>query len=86
MREATSHAASYNRHMLTTRCRHRFAGFLLACWAVVQAVAGAIKYAESLGTPPLISLIEDVYAQPTANLREQLAELLALPRQKLGHG
>ena len=27
--------------MLTTRCRHRFAGFLLACWAVVQAVAGA---------------------------------------------
>jgi hypothetical protein len=41
VREATSHAASYNRHMLTTRCRHRFAGFLLACWAVVQAVAGA---------------------------------------------
>ncbi|MBP6608158.1 MAG: thiamine pyrophosphate-dependent dehydrogenase E1 component subunit alpha [Deltaproteobacteria bacterium] len=49
-------------------------------------IADALKYAESLGTPPLISLIEDVYAQPTANLREQLAELLALPRQKLGHG
>jgi 2-oxoisovalerate dehydrogenase E1 component alpha subunit len=46
----------------------------------------ALTHAESLGPPPLISLIEDVYAQPTPQLREQLAELLALPRQKLGHG
>lgn len=46
----------------------------------------ALAHAESLGPPPLISLIEDVYAQPTPQLREQLAELLALPRQKLGHG
>jgi pyruvate dehydrogenase E1 component alpha subunit len=46
----------------------------------------ALTHAESVGPPPLISLIEDVYAQPTPQLREQLAELLALPRQKLGHG
>jgi hypothetical protein len=40
VREATSHAASYNRHMLTTRCRHRFAGFLLACWAASRRWPG----------------------------------------------
>lgn len=51
-----------------------------------EEIADALKHAESVGPPPLISLIEDVYAQPTQNLRDQLAELLALPRQKLGHG
>lgn len=48
-------------------------------------IQAALAHAESMGPPPLISLIEDVYAQPTPQLREQLAELLALPRQKLGH-
>lgn len=51
-----------------------------------EEIMAALQHAESLGAPPLMSMIEDVYAQPTANLREQLAELLALPRQKLGHG
>lgn len=51
-----------------------------------EEIVDALKHAESVGPPPLISLIEDVYAQPTQNLRDQLAELLALPRQKLGHG
>jgi hypothetical protein len=32
-----------------------------------------------------VSLIEDVYAQPLPILKEQLAELLAMPRQKLSH-
>lgn len=50
--------------------------------AELQAALAAV---DSIGTPPLVSLIEDVYAQPLPILKEQLAELLALPRQKLGH-
>ena len=53
---------------------------------ITQEISAALAHVESVGPPPLMSLIEDVYAQPTANLREQLAELLTLPRQKLGHG
>jgi 2-oxoisovalerate dehydrogenase E1 component alpha subunit len=51
--------------------------------ALSDEVTACLKHAESVGPPNLMSLIEDVYAQPTANLREQLAELLAMPRQKL---
>jgi pyruvate dehydrogenase E1 component alpha subunit/2-oxoisovalerate dehydrogenase E1 component alpha subunit len=53
---------------------------------ITQEISAALAHIEHVGTPPLMSLIEDVYAQPTAPLREQLAELLTLPRQKLGHG
>lgn len=53
---------------------------------ITQEINAALAHVEMVGLPPLMSLIEDVYAQPTANLREQLAELLALPRQKIGHG
>jgi pyruvate dehydrogenase E1 component alpha subunit len=53
---------------------------------ISEEITAELKHAESVGPPPLVSLIEDVYAQPTANLREQLAEILAMPRQKLGHG
>ena len=53
---------------------------------LTEEISAALKHVETVGTPPLISLIEDVYAQPTAQLREQLAELLTMPRQKLGHG
>lgn len=49
-------------------------------------IMAALQHAESVGPPPLSSLFEDVFAQPTANLREQQAELEAMPRQKLGHG
>ena len=49
-------------------------------------IMAALQHAETVGTPPLSSLFEDVFAQPTANLREQQAELEAMPRQKLGHG
>jgi len=51
-----------------------------------EEITDALRHSESVGPPPLMTLIEDVYSQPTANLREQLAEILAMPRQKLGHG
>lgn len=53
---------------------------------ITQEINAALAKVDSVGPPPLMSLIEDVYSQPTANLREQLAELLSLPRQKPGHG
>lgn len=52
---------------------------------ITEEIAAALRHAETIGPPPLVTLIEDVYSQPTPNLHEQLAELLALPRQKLGH-
>ena len=51
-----------------------------------EEIMAALKHAESLGPPPLSSIFEDVYAQQPANLREQYEEILAMPRQKLGHG
>jgi 2-oxoisovalerate dehydrogenase E1 component alpha subunit len=53
---------------------------------LTEEIGAALTHAESLGPPPLLSIFEDVFAQPTANLREQYAELNAMPRQKLGHG
>jgi pyruvate dehydrogenase E1 component alpha subunit/2-oxoisovalerate dehydrogenase E1 component alpha subunit len=49
-----------------------------------DAVRGAIAVEEACGPPPLRSLVEDVFAQVPARLEEQLAEIAALPRQKLG--
>ena len=48
-------------------------------------VRDSIARVEQLGPPPLESLIEDVYEQPTWLLREQLAELSAGPRAKSPH-
>lgn len=48
-------------------------------------ITDCLKHAEGVPPPPLVSLIEDVYAQPLPILRDQLAELLAMPRQKLAH-
>jgi pyruvate dehydrogenase E1 component alpha subunit len=42
--------------------------------AVEQEIKDAIEAEEGAGPPPLRSLIEDVFAQPTAALEEQLAE------------
>jgi pyruvate dehydrogenase E1 component alpha subunit/2-oxoisovalerate dehydrogenase E1 component alpha subunit len=47
-------------------------------------VRAAVAAAESAAPPPLESLIEDVFAEVPWHLREQLAEIAALPRQKLG--
>jgi pyruvate dehydrogenase E1 component alpha subunit/2-oxoisovalerate dehydrogenase E1 component alpha subunit len=47
-------------------------------------VRDAIAAEEPVGPPPLASLIEDVFAEVPAHLREQLSELEPVPRQKLG--
>ncbi len=52
---------------------------------ITEEITEALRHAESVGPPSLLTLIEEVYSQPTANLHEQLAELLAMPRQKLSH-
>ena len=43
--------------------------------SVEREVKEAVEAEESVGPPPLDSLIEDVFAEPTAALREQLADL-----------
>jgi pyruvate dehydrogenase E1 component subunit alpha len=43
--------------------------------AIEQEVKEAIEAEENVGPPALDTLIEDVFAEPTAALREQLAEL-----------
>jgi pyruvate dehydrogenase E1 component alpha subunit len=48
-------------------------------------VRDAIARQEAIGAPPLESLIEDVFEEPTWNLREQLADLAAGPRAKSAH-
>jgi pyruvate dehydrogenase E1 component alpha subunit/2-oxoisovalerate dehydrogenase E1 component alpha subunit len=48
-------------------------------------VREAIARQEAVGQPALATLIEDVYEQPTWNLREQLAELASSERQTSPH-
>ncbi len=48
-------------------------------------VRESIARQEAIGAPPLESLIEDVFEEPTWNLREQLADLAAGPRAKSAH-
>ncbi len=54
--------------------------------AINEEIGSCLKQAEAQGPPPLSSLIEDVFAEPTAALREQYAEVAAMPRQKSPHG
>ena len=62
------------------------AGEREALAAQIEAdVREAIARQEREAPPPLESLIEDVYEQPTWNLREQLAELAVSPRAKSPH-
>jgi pyruvate dehydrogenase E1 component alpha subunit/2-oxoisovalerate dehydrogenase E1 component alpha subunit len=53
--------------------------------AIEQDVRDAIARQEAVGAPALETLIEDVFEEPTWNLREQLAELQAGPRAKSAH-
>jgi pyruvate dehydrogenase E1 component alpha subunit len=53
---------------------------------IAKAVNDAIAAAERAGPPADESLITDVYAEPTAQLREQLAEVLALQKQGKNEG
>jgi 2-oxoisovalerate dehydrogenase E1 component alpha subunit len=48
-------------------------------------VRDAIERQEAIGTPELSTLVEDVFEEPTWNLREQMAELEAAERQKSPH-
>jgi pyruvate dehydrogenase E1 component alpha subunit/2-oxoisovalerate dehydrogenase E1 component alpha subunit len=48
-------------------------------------VRDAIARQEAVGQPELATLIEDVYEQPTWNLREQMTELAEGPRAKSPH-
>ena len=47
-------------------------------------VRDAVAKEEHVGAPSLASLVEDVYADVPAHLQEQLADVMPLPRQKLG--
>jgi pyruvate dehydrogenase E1 component alpha subunit/2-oxoisovalerate dehydrogenase E1 component alpha subunit len=47
-------------------------------------VRETIAAQEKVAPPPLATLVEDVFAEVPRHLREQLAELEVLPRQKLG--
>ena len=48
-------------------------------------VRAAIARQEAIAAPPLASIVDDVFEQPTWLLREQLAELEAAPRAKNPH-
>jgi pyruvate dehydrogenase E1 component alpha subunit len=48
-------------------------------------VRDAIARQEAVGAPALETLIDDVYEEPTWNLREQLADLAASPRTRSPH-
>jgi pyruvate dehydrogenase E1 component alpha subunit/2-oxoisovalerate dehydrogenase E1 component alpha subunit len=68
----------------------RFSAWLLASGTLDQAADAALRAAieeelreaidaeENVGPPPIESLIEDVFAEPTTALREQLADLLRI--------
>jgi pyruvate dehydrogenase E1 component alpha subunit/2-oxoisovalerate dehydrogenase E1 component alpha subunit len=48
-------------------------------------VRDAIARQEAVGAPPLESLVEDVFEEPTWHLREQMADVVASPRAKNPH-
>ena len=48
-------------------------------------VREAIARQEKVGAPPLATIVDDVFEEPTWNLREQLAQLEASPRAKNPH-
>ncbi|HEX6839079.1 MAG TPA: thiamine pyrophosphate-dependent enzyme, partial [Polyangia bacterium] len=47
-------------------------------------VRDAVAKEEHVGPPPLESIVEDVFAEVPWHLRDELAEVAPLPRQKLG--
>jgi TPP-dependent pyruvate/acetoin dehydrogenase alpha subunit len=53
--------------------------------AMETEVRDVIARQEATEAPPLASLFDDVFEQPTPHLREQLAELEAGPRAKAPH-
>lgn len=49
---------------------------------LVESVAEAVNHAETVGPPPLDSLVEDVYAEPPLHLRRQVIEALRIVAEK----
>lgn len=49
---------------------------------LVESVAEAVNHAETVGPPPLESLVEDVYAEPPKHLRRQVVEALRIVAEK----
>jgi 2-oxoisovalerate dehydrogenase E1 component alpha subunit len=52
---------------------------------ITDELTAAVKHAGAVGSPPVESLFDDVFAELPPHLKEQKAELLALPRSKSGH-
>jgi 2-oxoisovalerate dehydrogenase E1 component alpha subunit len=53
---------------------------------ITEELMEALKRAEGVGAPAVETMFDDVYVDVPAHLQEQRAELVALPRQKSGHG
>jgi TPP-dependent pyruvate/acetoin dehydrogenase alpha subunit len=53
---------------------------------IAKAVNDAIASAEGVGAPLDETLVTDVYAQVTPQLKEQLAEVLALEGRRVNEG
>ncbi|MCH2100798.1 MAG: thiamine pyrophosphate-dependent dehydrogenase E1 component subunit alpha [Planctomycetes bacterium] len=49
---------------------------------LIETVAEAVSHAESVGPPPVESLVEDVYAEPPKHLRRQVVEALRIVAEK----
>ena len=49
---------------------------------ITDQVSDAVSHAETIGPPPLDSLVEDVYAEPPHHLRRQVIEALRLVAEK----
>jgi|FLOH01.1.fsa_nt_gi pyruvate dehydrogenase E1 component alpha subunit len=50
--------------------------------ALTAQISASIKHAETVGNPPLESLVEDVFATPPLHLRRQVAEALRIVAEK----
>jgi TPP-dependent pyruvate/acetoin dehydrogenase alpha subunit len=54
--------------------------------AITEELMAALAQAEGLGMPPVETLFDDVYAEPTPQLVEQRDYLMGSPRAKPLHG
>ena len=52
---------------------------------ITAEIMDALAHVEKVGTPPVESMFDDVFAEVPPHLQEQRAELLALPRAQRGH-
>ena len=53
---------------------------------ITDELMTAVKNAGALGNPAVETMFDDVFGELTPQLREQKAELMALPRAKPQHG